>query len=166
MIMVNELIRGISLGVPAGQKLYGVMPGDMVRVKATIEYRGPAWDDYFYAAIGEWRGIRWPADIGYWDEIWYKSVPVHFDASTTWESYELTVEVPITEKELDYEDRWQRFPLYNIPSGTRTRVRITGRNDMASNQKMGIWLQVKDPDGYVVEEYSRWELGWTGPGNA
>ncbi|GAI66971.1 unnamed protein product, partial [marine sediment metagenome] len=49
----------------------------------------------------------------------------------------------ITKKELDYEDRWQAFPLHNIPTGTRTRVRITGRNDMASNQKMGIWWQVK-----------------------
>ncbi|GAI89958.1 unnamed protein product, partial [marine sediment metagenome] len=74
----------------------------------------------------------------------------------------------ITEKELDYEDRWQRFPLYNIPTGTRTRVRITGRNDMASNEKMGIWWQVKDPDGKVPPggEYSKWELGWTGPGKA
>lgn len=74
----------------------------------------------------------------------------------------------ITEKDLDYEDRWQTFPLYNIPAGTRTRVRITGRNDMTSNQKMGIWLQVKDPDGKVPPggEYAKWELGWTGPGNA
>ncbi|MBA7465917.1 hypothetical protein ES707_01089 [subsurface metagenome] len=71
----------------------------------------------------------------------------------------------ITEKELDYEDRWQTFPLYNIPAGTRTRVRITGRNDMASNQKMGAWWQVKDPDGRIVEEYTRWEALWTGPGN-
>ncbi|MBA7696355.1 hypothetical protein ES703_105002 [subsurface metagenome] len=37
---------------------------------------------------------------------------------------------------------------------------------MASNQKMGIWWQVKDPDGMIVEEYSRWEAFWTGPGNA
>jgi len=71
----------------------------------------------------------------------------------------------ITEKELDYEDRWQTFPLYNIPAGTRTRVRITGRNDTASNQKMGIWWQVKDQDGYVVDEYSAWETYSTGPGN-
>ncbi|MBA7553007.1 hypothetical protein ES705_45589 [subsurface metagenome] len=71
----------------------------------------------------------------------------------------------ITEKELDYEDRWQTFPLYNIPAGTRTRVRITGRNDMASNQKMGAWWQVKDKDGYVVDEYENWETYWTGPGN-
>jgi|GEM_PF-2883007 len=71
----------------------------------------------------------------------------------------------ITEKELDYEDRWQTFPLYDISAGTRTRVRITGRNDMASSQKMGIWWQVKDPDGYVVDEYSRWETYSTGPGS-
>lgn len=71
----------------------------------------------------------------------------------------------ITEKELDYEDRWQTFPLYDIPAGTRTRVRITGRNDMASSQKMGVWWQVKDPDGYVVDEYSRWETYSTGPGS-
>ncbi|MBA7577665.1 hypothetical protein ES708_19518 [subsurface metagenome] len=73
----------------------------------------------------------------------------------------------ITEKELDYEDKWQTFPLYNIPAGTRTRVRITGRNDMASNQKMGAWWQVKDPDGHIPPggEYSSWETYWTGPGN-
>jgi len=73
----------------------------------------------------------------------------------------------ITEKELDYEDRWQTFPLYNIPAGTRTRVRITGRNDTDKNQKMGIWWQVKDPDGHIPPggEYSNWETYWTGPGN-
>ncbi|GAI81774.1 unnamed protein product, partial [marine sediment metagenome] len=71
----------------------------------------------------------------------------------------------ITKKELDYEDRWQAVPIYNIPTGTIVRVRITGRNDMASNQKMGIWWQVKDKDGYVVDEYSGWETYWTGPGN-
>ena len=71
----------------------------------------------------------------------------------------------ITKKELDYEDRWQAFPLYNIPTGTRTRVRITGRNDMASNQRMGCWWEVKDPDGVVVDPYSRWGIGWIGPGD-
>ncbi|GAJ06924.1 unnamed protein product, partial [marine sediment metagenome] len=79
----------------------------------------------------------------------------------------LVFEGTITEKELDYEDRWRTFPLYNIPAGTRTRVRITGRNDMASNQKMGAWWQVKDPDGHIPPggEYSDWETYWTGPGN-
>ncbi|GAH62341.1 unnamed protein product, partial [marine sediment metagenome] len=42
---------------------------------------------------------------------------------------------------------------------------IWGRNDMSSNQKMGISWVVKDPDGIVVEEYSRWEAFWTGPGD-
>ena len=72
----------------------------------------------------------------------------------------------ITKKELDYEDSWRSIPVYNIPTGTRVRVRITGRNDMASNQKMGAWWQVKDPGGGVVNEYSKWETSWTGPGNA
>ena len=71
----------------------------------------------------------------------------------------------ITEKELDYEDRWRPVPIYDIPAGTRVRVRITGRNDMATNQKMGIWWQVKDKDGDVVDEHSDWETYWTGPGN-
>lgn len=91
----EAIIRGIA--VPAGSKLYGVMPGDSVKVKATIDYRGPEWDDYFYAAIGEWRGISWPAEIGNFDEIWSESVAVHFDRSYDWVTYELTVEVPITQ---------------------------------------------------------------------
>ncbi|GAJ05454.1 unnamed protein product, partial [marine sediment metagenome] len=70
----------------------------------------------------------------------------------------------ITKKEIDYKDAWRSIPIYNIPAGTRVRVRITGRNDMASNQKMGIWWQVKDEDGYVVNEHSDWETYWTGPG--
>ncbi|MBA7558421.1 hypothetical protein ES708_00024 [subsurface metagenome] len=88
MDRVDQLLRGISVSVPAGQKLYGVMPGDSVRVKATIDYRGPRWDDYFYAAIGI-DGI-----FGF-DEIWRKQVDTHFDASTDWVTYELTVEIPI-----------------------------------------------------------------------
>ena len=96
MRSVEQLLQGIA--VPAGSKLYGIMPGDTVRVKATIDYRGPEWDDYFYAAIGEWRGITWPVDIGAFDEIWDSDpMPVHFDASTDWVTYDLTVEIPITE---------------------------------------------------------------------
>ena len=86
-----------GLGIPAGQKLYGVMPGDAVRVKATIEYRGPKWDnDTFYVAIGEWRGITWPTDIGNFDEIWRgEFYPVNFAASVDFLPYQLTVDVPI-----------------------------------------------------------------------
>ncbi len=77
-----------GLGVPAGQKLYGVMPGDTVRIKATIDYRGPEWDDYFYAAIGNRFVV--------FDEYWDGRVPVHFDSSVDWATYQLTVDVPIT----------------------------------------------------------------------
>ncbi len=35
---------------------------------------------------------------------------------------------------------------------------------MSTNQKMGIYWFVSDPDGYVVQEHSDWETLWTGPG--
>ena len=70
----------------------------------------------------------------------------------------------ITKKELDYQNIWQAFPLDDIPVDTRVRVRITGRNDMDTNQKMGIYWFVADPDGYIAQEYTDWEMFWTGPG--
>lgn len=99
---VEEIVRisgfGATLvGVSAGQKLYGVMPGDKVRVTASLQYRGPALSDYFYAAIGEWRGISWPTDIGLFDEIWKASKAVTFSSTTTWASYTLSVDIAITE---------------------------------------------------------------------
>ena len=72
----------------------------------------------------------------------------------------------ISKKELEYDEARANIPAYNIPQGQRGLVHIWGRNDMASNEKMGIWWQVKDPDGRIIEEYARWELGWTGPGKA
>ncbi len=83
------LKQAIAISVPAGQKLYGVMPGDTVRVSATIDYRGPAWDDYFYAAIG--------SKVVYFDEYWVRRVPVHFDSSVDWVTYQLTADILITE---------------------------------------------------------------------
>lgn len=72
----------------------------------------------------------------------------------------------ISKKELEYDEARADIPASNIPQGQRGLVHIWGRNDMASNQKMGIWWQVKDPDGIVVEEYATFEAFWTGPGNA
>ena len=80
--------QGMELGVAAPGKLYGVMPGDTVRVKATIQYRGPAYSDTFYAAIGNW--------VVVFDEYWVRSVPISFAQSTTWVAYELTVDILIT----------------------------------------------------------------------
>jgi hypothetical protein len=84
----ERILQGITIDVPAGQKLYGVMPGDTVRVKATIQYRGPAYSDTFYAAIGNW--------VVVFDEYWVGSIPVSFAQSTDWVTYELTVDILIT----------------------------------------------------------------------
>lgn len=70
----------------------------------------------------------------------------------------------ITKKELDYQNIWQELPLYDIPVGTRIRVRNWGRNDTSINQKMGIYWFVADPEGYVAQEHYDWETFWTGPG--
>ncbi|MBA7698434.1 hypothetical protein ES703_107111 [subsurface metagenome] len=53
----------------------------------------------------------------------------------------------------------------SVPIGTRGLVHVWGRNDMSRAQQMGIWWQVKDPDGVIVEEYADWEAWpYTGAG--
>ena len=89
MRSLEQLLRGISIAVPAGQKLYGVMPGDTVRVSASIDYRGPEWDDVFYAAIG--------SKVVFFDEYWVGTKPVHFDASADWVTYPLSADILITQ---------------------------------------------------------------------
>lgn len=53
----------------------------------------------------------------------------------------------------------------SVPVGQRGIVTIRGRNDISVDQKMGISWVIKDPDGTVVEEYSRWEAFATAPGD-
>ena len=112
MGQAEAIFRGMAIEVPAGQKLYGVMPGDTVRVKAAVDYRGPALDDNFYAAIGEWRGVTWPTDIGYFDEHWDSGlIPVHFDLSYNWVTYFLQADIDITAlTEFPWTPGW--FDLY------------------------------------------------------
>jgi len=130
---VEVLLRGIAwdeggLAVAAPDKLYGVMPGDKVKVTASLQYKGPKLDDYFYAAIGEWRGITWPADIGLFDEIWQNSVGFSWAAASDWTDKTLSVEVPITEIGLfPWTPGW--FDLYaKIGIGLIPRV-ISSRLD-------------------------------------
>ncbi|MBA7705361.1 hypothetical protein ES703_114189 [subsurface metagenome] len=86
---IGVLRRGIAVVAPG--KLYGVLPGDTVRVSATIDYRGPALDDDFYAAIGERRLVDF-------DEHWDSGpVPIHFASSIDWVTYDLVADIPITE---------------------------------------------------------------------
>jgi len=50
----------------------------------------------------------------------------------------------------------------SVPLGQRGLVHVVGRNDMTTNQKLGIVWIIKDPEGLIVEEYSDWET-WTTP---
>lgn len=89
MRSLQELLQGISVGVPAGQLLPSVMIGDTVRVHASIDYRGSALSDIFYAAIGNRFVV--------FDEIWYGTSPVSFAQSVDWRTYEMSADITITE---------------------------------------------------------------------
>lgn len=89
MRSIQELLQGISVGVPAGQLLPTVMIGDTVRVHASIDYRGSALSDTFYAAIGN--------RFVYFDEIWFGTSPVSFAESVDWRSYPMSADITITE---------------------------------------------------------------------
>ncbi|GAJ11413.1 unnamed protein product [marine sediment metagenome] len=89
MRSIPELLQGISVGVPAGQLLPSVMIGDTVRVHASIDYRGSALSDTFYAAIGN--------RFVYFDEIWYGTSSVKFVESADWRTYEMSADITITE---------------------------------------------------------------------
>lgn len=54
----------------------------------------------------------------------------------------------------------------SVALGQRGLVHIWGRNDMATQQQLGMHWVVRDPEGVVVEDFSDWEWGYTGPGDA
>ena len=72
----------------------------------------------------------------------------------------------ITRKVLEYDESRANIPATGIPQGKRGLVHIWGRNDTSKAQQMGIYWLVRDPQGYVVEEYSAWEAWpYTGAGS-
>ncbi len=84
-----RLSRAVPVLAPG--KLYGIMPGDTVKVTATVDYRGPALDENFYTAMGN------KSLVGF-DEIWASgSWPVHFGPDSTWKTYTMTANIAITQ---------------------------------------------------------------------
>ena len=51
----------------------------------------------------------------------------------------------------------------SVPIGNTGEVHIRGRNDMLTNQKLGIHIIVIDPDEVIIENYKDWEYGDTSP---
>lgn len=85
---IETLLQGIGVAALPGERIT-VAPGDIVRVRASIDYMGPRLDDIFYAAIGN-RFIVF-------DEIWVGESPVLFGLSYDWVTYLLRADIPITE---------------------------------------------------------------------
>jgi len=75
----------------------------------------------------------------------------------------------ISRMELEHDESRINIPAYDVPQNLRGLVHIWGRNDMSSNQKMGISWIVRAPPGYpdgpILEEYYDWEMFTTGPGD-
>lgn len=85
------ILERANIGVPAGETLYSVLPGDTVRVSAQIEYRGTRLENVpFYAAICQ-------IVLFVWDPIWENSALVTFPESVDLVPYDLSVDIPITE---------------------------------------------------------------------
>jgi hypothetical protein len=99
---------------------------------------------YYYGVDGYW----------YFDDERTKSVSLT-------EVYKGT----ISKKELEYDETRGAIPVSNVPQNKRGLVHVWGRNDMTTTQRMGIWWEVKNPAGMVVETYSTWEAyPYTSPG--
>ncbi len=85
-----------------------------------------------------------------WDAIQAEAPPVEFEGT-------------ITKKELRHNSAQDTIPA-SAEIGEEGIVFIWGRNDMTTNQKMGIEWSVRDPDGSLVQEWDQWETWHTGPG--
>ena len=62
----------------------------------------------------------------------------------------------ITKKELEYDGKQAPIPVANVLVGLHGLVHIWGRNDMATNQQLGLSWVIKDPDEIVVEQGTDW----------
>ena len=97
-----------------------------------------------------WTGTEW-----YQDDYDYVDIAL-----------KITYEGTISRKELEHDGARDSIPAYDIPQNERGLVHMWGRNDTSVTQRMGIWWQVRDPDGRIVEEYSAWEFWpYTSPGD-
>ncbi len=88
----GALLEGVDTEIAvaaAPGEILTVNPGDKVRVRAAIDYMGPKLDDAFYVAIGN-------RIVGF-DEIWVGGIAISLPQSTSFVTYQLTADVPITQ---------------------------------------------------------------------
>ena len=92
-----------AMGVVAGETL-PVEVGDTVRVHMTVDYRGPEIDGAIWTAIGWQVGVV----IEEFIEVFNKRIPIHFDRSGDFVTYQIDCDVPIT----DISGYFIEFGLY------------------------------------------------------
>jgi len=85
---IESLLQGISIAALPGEKLT-VMVGDTVRVHFGVDYRGTAIDGEIHVSYGR-QNLWFNEDGNKQDDI-----PVHFDESMDWVSYEFACDIYI-----------------------------------------------------------------------
>jgi len=86
---VGEVIKEVGVSAVPGEKLT-VMVGDTVRVRLSVDYRGPAIDGAVWLAIGQRN--TW------FNEFFASQTPVHFDASFDYVRKDIVAEVGIGDR--------------------------------------------------------------------
>lgn len=106
-----------------------------------------------------WTGADWYEDDYVWADIQVAGGVAYQGSIIQWK---LGYTTPAGERKNVY------FPISDVPQNSYSGiVRIWGQNDMDTTQRLGIWWQVKDPDGIVVSEYAKWQpTPYTLPGTA
>jgi len=144
----------------------GRVNGEVLRFGAIHKVVGAGETESWYDSF-----IMPDKDVVVSVESWFEWADGWYSDDRTEKTIALEVVAPpvagkLTRMELEYDETWDPIPVSNIPQGQRGIIHVWGRNDMASNQKMGIYWLVADPEGYVAQEYGPyWEMFWTGPGN-
>lgn len=97
MLMRGNVVRGTALALKASYpEKVELTYGDSLRINVSLEYRGLRLEATLYGAIGVWRGITWPVDIGNFDEKVIGRADVTFPESDTFVPWSGSVDIPIT----------------------------------------------------------------------
>lgn len=86
---IGQIVGEIGVAALPGEKLT-VMVGDTVRVRLSVDYRGPALDGAVWVAIGR--------QNAFFNEDFSSRTPIHFDTSIDFVPYEIVADVVIGDR--------------------------------------------------------------------
>jgi len=119
-----------------------------------------------YSFYGSFTMPSYAVTISVWSFFWDGTSWIQDDSATKNVAVAEVYKGTISRMELEHDGTYDNIPAYDLPQNERGLVHITGRNDTAKTQRMGIDWTVKNPQGAIVEHYSAWEAWpYTGAGD-